>query len=120
MLRFNEYTKSNKLHKASDLNTHFVFPIFFIVTSYQSVIPLNLYKLPLVCIKVPSPFSFFLTFISRLDYHKMIDSILSGRRRSSQTTSIAAVSIEILPEFGWSIGDERLFGPGTLFQGKHS
>jgi hypothetical protein len=50
----------------------------------------------------------------------MIDSILSGRRRSSQTTSIAAVSIEILPEFGWSFGDERLFGPGTLFQGKHS
>lgn len=48
----------------------------------------------------------------------MIDSILSGRRRSSQTTSIAAVSIEILPEFGWSIGNERLFGPGTLFQGK--
>lgn len=49
----------------------------------------------------------------------MIESILSGRRRSSQqsTASIADVSIEILPEFGWSIGNERLFGPGTLFQG---
>lgn len=49
----------------------------------------------------------------------MMESILSGRRRSSQqsTASIASVSIEILPEFGWSIGNERLFGPGTLFQG---
>ncbi|KAL9539796.1 hypothetical protein MBANPS3_010062 [Mucor bainieri] len=51
----------------------------------------------------------------------MIESILSGRRRSSasqqSTASIASVSIEILPEFGWSMGNERLFGPGTLFQG---
>ncbi|EPB82659.1 hypothetical protein HMPREF1544_10605 [Mucor circinelloides 1006PhL] len=49
----------------------------------------------------------------------IVESILSGRRRSSQqsTASIASVSIEILPEFGWSIGNERLFGPGTLFQG---
>ncbi|KAK4513989.1 uncharacterized protein ATC70_005996 [Mucor velutinosus] len=49
----------------------------------------------------------------------MIESILSGRRRSGHqsTASIASVSIEILPEFGWSMGNERLFGPGTLFQG---
>ncbi|KAG2235985.1 hypothetical protein INT48_004315 [Thamnidium elegans] len=34
--------------------------------------------------------------------------------------SIASISIEILPEYGWSVGsdnNEQVFGPGTLFRG---
>jgi hypothetical protein len=49
----------------------------------------------------------------------MIDTII-GRRRNSQNSSIASLSIQIFPEFGWPIGDnERAFGPGTIFQGKY-
>lgn len=50
----------------------------------------------------------------------MIESIFSGAsilKKSNQQNSIAAVSIEILPEFGWRFGNHRAFGPGTLFQG---
>lgn len=51
----------------------------------------------------------FLSFI-------MIDSLLS--RKKSANPSIGSLSIEILPEFGWPRGNQRIFGPGTLFQGK--
>jgi hypothetical protein len=47
----------------------------------------------------------------------MIESLLS-RRRSNGNSSIGSLSIEILPEFGWPRGNQRLFGPGTIFQGK--
>ncbi|KAI9345070.1 hypothetical protein BD770DRAFT_475700 [Pilaira anomala] len=48
----------------------------------------------------------------------MIESILN-RKKSIRKTPIASLSIEILPEYGWSIGpnNERAFGPGTLFKG---
>lgn len=48
----------------------------------------------------------------------MIESILN-RKKSTVKTPIASISIEILPEYGWSIGpnNERAFGPGTLFKG---
>lgn len=48
----------------------------------------------------------------------MIESILN-RKKSTVKTPIASLSIEILPEYGWSIGpnNERAFGPGTLFKG---
>ncbi|KAI8337327.1 hypothetical protein BD560DRAFT_377975 [Blakeslea trispora] len=48
----------------------------------------------------------------------MIDTLLNSRsKRNSQSASIAALSINILPEFGWSIGNKKFFGPGTVFQG---
>jgi hypothetical protein len=29
-----------------------------------------------------------------------------------------SLSIEILPEFGWSIKGQPVYGPGSVFQGK--
>jgi hypothetical protein len=51
----------------------------------------------------------------------MIDTILN-RRKTNQNSSIASLSIQLFPEFGWPVGDnnERVYGPGTLFQGKHT
>lgn len=48
-----------------------------------------------------------------------MESILSLRKSMPVSSSVASISIELLPEFGWSVGnnDERAFGPGTLFQG---
>ncbi|GAA5805642.1 hypothetical protein EDC94DRAFT_626742 [Helicostylum pulchrum] len=49
----------------------------------------------------------------------MMESILN-RRKSMAKGSVASISIEILPEYGWSVGsdnNERVFGPGTLFRG---
>jgi hypothetical protein len=47
----------------------------------------------------------------------MIDTLLN-RKKNKSNSSIGSLSIEILPEFGWPRGDQRVFGPGTLFQGK--
>lgn len=31
-----------------------------------------------------------------------------------------SLSIELLPEFGWSIKGQPVYGPGSVFQGMHS
>lgn len=49
----------------------------------------------------------------------MMESILN-RRKSMAKASVASISINILPEYGWSVGSdnsERAFGPGALFRG---
>lgn len=48
----------------------------------------------------------------------MIDTI-HNRRKTSQNSSIATLSIQLFPEFGWPVenNNERAYGPGTLFQG---
>ncbi|KAG2206690.1 hypothetical protein INT47_003632, partial [Mucor saturninus] len=46
--------------------------------------------------------------------------LLFGPRKDVvDPSAIATLSIELLPEFGWSIGkdNQRAFGPGTIFQG---
>lgn len=51
--------------------------------------------------------------------YNMIDSLFGPRKTIVYPSSIATISIELLPEFGWSVGSEnqKAFGPGTLFQG---
>lgn len=49
----------------------------------------------------------------------MIQSIFGPRKSIISPSAVASLSIELLPEFGWSVGknNEKAFGPGTLFQG---
>lgn len=34
------------------------------------------------------------------------------------TDPIIRISIELLPEFGFTVQDEPVYGPGSVFQGK--
>jgi hypothetical protein len=38
---------------------------------------------------------------------------------SPSVDPIISISIELLPEFGFTIQDEPVYGPGSVFQGKH-
>lgn len=35
----------------------------------------------------------------------------------SLSKDCCSLEIELLPEFGWSIKDEPVYGPGSVFQG---
>lgn len=38
---------------------------------------------------------------------------------SPSVDPIVKISIELLPEFGFTIQDEPVYGPGSVFQGKY-
>jgi hypothetical protein len=63
--------------------------------------------------------SFFFSFtISFLNYLKTKLFFLSHFMTISPSIDpIISISIELLPEFGFTIQDEPVYGPGSVFQG---
>jgi hypothetical protein len=54
--------------------------------------------------------NFLLIFLLSIQLKKIIIIMLSSNKN-------CALSIELLPEFGWSIKNTPIYGPGSVFQG---